>query len=63
MEAKLVRERNNMYYFDKDGEHCEGQNPWMSGNCSGLRGNLDACQLNDNERAAKVNIADLVVKE
>ena len=77
MEAKLVRERINLFYFDENGQQSKGQNPQMSGdctglsgdcsglsgNCTGLSGDFDDCQLSNDERASKVNIEELVAKE
>ena len=64
----------DLYHY-VNGERVEGPNQSMtgdcsglrgdcsglSGDCSGLRGNLDDCKIRDDERAAGVNIRDLVV--
>jgi len=38
-----------------------GMHPGLSGNCSGLYGDLDACEITATEREAGVDIRDLIM--
>ena len=38
----------------------EGPHGKMSGNCTGLRGDLDKCLLQDEDRTRRVDISDLI---
>ena len=39
MKPALEKVKNELYFFDDDGNKHDGQNPDMTGDCSGLAGN------------------------
>ena len=66
MEKKLTRIKTNVYFY-KNGKRIEGFPPCVSGNLTGVRGNLSGvqgdlsdCAITDEERAAGVDINDLI---
>ena len=63
---KKLSKRNELYYFN-DGINIEGANPWLRGNfsgisgdCTGLSGNFDDCEITGEERAKGINISTLI---
>ena len=66
MEKKLTRVKTNVYFYE-NGKKIEGFPPRVSGDLSGVRGDLTGvwgslsdCAITDEERAAGVDINDLV---
>lgn len=66
MKPLRTKEYTALYHY-VDGVRVAGPNPAMygdctslRGNCSGLSGDLDGCEITDAEREAGVRLADLV---
>ena len=59
MKKILVREIEKLYYTNKNKEIL-GKHSNLSGDCSGLRGDLDSAELTKEERNIGINIEDLV---
>ena len=52
-------------YFDADGKkiskgNLTGDVSWLTGNVSGLRGDVDKCEITSEDREKGVSISDLV---
>ena len=45
------------------GQHVEGAPPDVRGDLTGVRGDLDACELTDAERERGVHISELIERE
>jgi hypothetical protein len=63
---KLLQKNTNLYHI-KDGIRIEGVHENISGNVndirgdvSGISGNLDDCEITDEEREKGININDLI---
>ena len=66
MEKKLTRVKTNVYFYE-NGKKIEGFPPHVRGDLTGVRGNLSGvqgdlsdCAITDEERAAGVDINDLI---
>ena len=66
MEKKLTRVKTNVYFY-KDGKRIEGFPPCVSGDLTNVRGDLTGvwgdlsdCAITDEDRAAGVDINDLI---
>ena len=54
------RVRKELHHFENQSEIL-GPNSKMSGDCSGLSGNLNDCEITEGERKTGVLITDLVM--
>ena len=59
MEKKLTRVKTNVYFY-KNGKKIEGFPPYVSGDLTGVWGDLSDCAITDEDRAAGVDINDLI---
>ena len=59
MKRVLTRMKNEYYYF-VDGERIVGSPDGITGDLSDIRGNLDDCEISEAERAAGVDVSDLI---
>ena len=62
MKQNLTKIDNNVYYF-KDGLRVSGVHDRISGNVSGISGNLDDCEITAEERKEGININDLIKRD
>ncbi len=59
MKKKLSRIEKSLYHF-KNEKKVIGKTDGMSGDCSGLSGNLDSCELTKQDRKKGLALSDLV---
>ena len=62
MIKKLVRNDYRLQHFVNQ-EQKEGYCSNLSGDCSGLRGDLESCKITKEERKKRIDIAELVVSK
>ena len=62
MKAKLTRVENKTYYFDENGDRHDGVPVGIQGDLSGIRGNLDDCEITEGDRLRGINIVELIGK-
>jgi hypothetical protein len=62
MKAALCRVKKKLFWIDGNKQRHEGPNPELRGDCSELRGNLDDCELTNDDRATGVQIETLVIE-
>ena len=60
MLKKLKKIEMKLYWIDDKGDKHEGCPSWLSGNVSGLRGDVDDCSITDEERQNGIDVKDLV---
>ena len=77
MLKKLRRQNQSLYYYYREGEKIygaplsisgdlsgiRGDLSDISGNLSGIRGDINDCQITDEERKAGIKIEDLIKEE
>jgi len=61
MKPALKKTESQIYYFS-EGRRIDGPHDLISGDVSGLSGDIDACELTDEERAAGVDVTKLVME-
>lgn len=59
MIKKLVK-KSGLFYIDPSGKIQQGANSLLRGDCSGLSGDLDECEISDEDRSAIIDINDLI---
>lgn len=59
MKKNLTKIENKIYHY-KDGVRMEGVHKDITGDVSGIIGNLDDCEITQEERAKGVDISELV---
>ena len=59
MKKLLKKIENELFYFE-NGNKILGANKNLRGDCSGLRGDLDLCEISKKERKNGINIIDLI---
>lgn len=61
MKKALRQKKLTLYYFSDapPGVKKEGKNKDMSGDCTGLSGDLDDCEITEEERKEGINIINL----
>lgn len=58
---KSLTRTPELYHYDAAGIRWPGPHAGLRGDCSGISGDLDECDLTAAERDAGVQIADLVI--
>ena len=61
MKKALTRKEPAPLYYYKNGKRIDGRNPDMTGDCTGLRGDLDDCEIIDQDREKGIDIKDLMI--
>ena len=59
MLKKLQRKSSTIFHF-VDGKRIEGAPPDVCGNLSGVSGDLDDCEISDDDREKGIDIEDLI---
>lgn len=59
MKKALRKTKNRCWYF-LDGKEIDGCHDRLSGDVTGLRGDVDDCNLSGYERAKGIDVADLI---
>lgn len=59
MKKALTKEIGKIYHY-KDGVKVDGVHSDIHGDVSGIRGNIDDCQLTDEERKSGIEIKDII---
>ena len=62
MKAVLVRVPVSIYWIDDAGQKHEGTPSGVSGNLSGVYGNLGNAEITDEEREVGIDVEALMVK-
>ena len=62
MKKMLTKTDAGLWHY-VDGARVEGKNPDMEGNCSDLWGDLDSCEITEEDRSKGLNIAELIEAE
>ena len=60
MKKLLKRIESKCYWIDENGNRRDGVHAGISGNVSGIWGNVDKCELTVDERNKGVRIEDLI---
>jgi hypothetical protein len=61
MKATLEKTTTEIYFY-VDGERKEAAPPGVTGDLSGVRGDLDACEITEEDRNRGIDIKDLIKK-
>jgi len=63
MKKALKRVGTELYYYDKNGIKIPGLHSDLYGDISDLHGNIDLCEITEEERKAGIKVEDLVEDE
>ena len=59
MKKMLSRFQSGVYHV-AEGKRCEGPPSGVTGDLTGVTGDLDDCEISEAERAAGVDVSDLI---
>ena len=59
MKKALTRIQSKLWHFVDDNK-IDGSNPKLIGNCTGLIGDIDDCEIYDEDRACGISVSDLI---
>ena len=62
MKRVLIRIKHKTYYY-RDNKDILGIHEGISGNVSGIRGDIDDCEISDEERKRGIKIEELIKEE